>query len=123
MTSVPPADTLPIIHAIRILHKDLYSISGKFSKRDKLGIHSLVEAQAISILSLTVESAFKSRSQKQPLLETLRVNIEVLKHLVRTENELAIVDFKTYIRLSEQLVEISRMTNGWINYIAQKEPQ
>lgn len=82
----------------------------------------MIETQAIAILSLAVESAFKARSQKQPLLETLRVNIEILKHLVRTENELAILDFKTYVRLSEQLVEISRMTNGWINYITQKEP-
>lgn len=92
----------------------------KFSKRDKLGIHSLVETQVITILSLAVESAFKSRTQKQLTLETMRVNIEILKHLIRTEHELAILDIKTYIRLSEQLVEISRMTNGWISYITQK---
>ncbi len=114
---------MPIIHAIRILHKDLYSISGKFSKRDKLGIHSLTETQSISILSLAVESAFKAKSQKQLSLETLRVQIEVLKHLIRTEHELAILDLKTYIRLSEQLIEISKMTNGWISYVTQKEPR
>jgi len=44
------------------------------------------------------------------------VEIEILKHLIRTENELCIIDAKTYLRLAEQLVEISKMTNGWIGY-------
>ena len=112
---------MPIIHAIRILHKDLYSISGKFSKRDKLGIHSIIENQTLTVLSLAIESAFKPRQSKQIILETMRVQIEVLKHLIRTENELGILAMKTYIRLSEQLIEISKMTNGWINYLTQKE--
>ena len=109
-----------IIHAIRILHKDIYSISSKFSKHDKLGIHKIIEENSIVILSLAIESAFKSKQLKQNTLETMRVQIEVLKHLVRTEHELLIIDMKTYIRLSEQLIEISRMTNGWINYITEK---
>lgn len=117
----PPDTTLPIIHAIRILHKDIYSISGKLAKRDKLGIHSLIETKVINILSLVIESAFKARSQKQSFLETTRVQIEVLKHLIRTEHELGILDMKTYIRISGQIIEISKMTNGWISYITQKE--
>jgi len=51
----------------------------------------------------------------------MRVQIEILKHLIRTEHELNILDLKTYIRLSEQIIEISKMTNGWISYITQKE--
>ena len=53
-------------------------------------------------------------------LETLRVKTEVLKHLIRTENELRIIDDETYLRLSLKLVEIGKMTNGWINFLTQK---
>jgi len=106
----------PIIHAIRILHKDLYYISNKISKPDKIGIHANVLTQSIKILKLAVETAFKPRELKRPILEILRVEIEILKHLIRTENELCIIDAKTYLRLAEQLVEISKMTNGWIGY-------
>ena len=53
-------------------------------------------------------------------LEILRIKVEILKHLVRTEHELEIIDMKTYLRLSEQLIEISKMTNGWINFVTQK---
>ncbi len=117
----PPSGILPIIHSIRILHKDIYCISGKLSKRDKLGIHSHVETLCLEVLSFSVESAFKSKEQKMSSLEKLRLKIEVLKHIIRTEKELGIVDDKTYIRLAEQLVEISKMTNGWIRSLTQKE--
>lgn len=59
-------------------------------------------------------------SQKLGALENLRLKIEVLKHLIRTEHELRIIEEKTYLRLAEQLVEISKMTNGWINFVTQK---
>jgi len=51
----------------------------------------------------------------------LRIKTNVLKNLVRTEYEIKIIDMKTYLRISEQLVEISKMTNGWINFVNGKE--
>lgn len=113
---------MPIINAIRILHKDIYCTSNKLSKRDKLGIHTLTETVCIEILSLAVEATFKPKYAKKDYLEALRVKVEILKHLIRTEHELEILDNKTYLRISEQIVEISKMTNGWINYLTQKEP-
>lgn len=73
-------------------------------------------------MSIAVETAFKPRFKKKESLETLRLKIEVLKHLVRSEKELGILDAKTYLRIAEQLVEISKMTNGWLNFVIQKEP-
>ncbi|MDD5318193.1 MAG: four helix bundle protein, partial [Candidatus Pacebacteria bacterium] len=99
----------------------IYIISAKLTKRDKLGLHTTVEDTCIEMLSLSIEAAFKSKLQKKTVLEFLRVRTEVLKHLVRTENEIHILDLKTYLRLSEQIVEISKMINGWITYITQKE--
>lgn len=98
------------------MHKDIYTIGHKLPKRDKLGIHALVEALCIEILALAVKGAFQSRQIKLGTLELLRVKIEVLKHLIRTERELVITDEKTYLRLAEQLVVISKETNGWIVY-------
>lgn len=75
----------------------------------------------IEILSLAIESAFSPKNIKLSTLEKLRVRTNVLKNLVRTENEIGIIDAKTYLRISEQLVEISKMTNGWINFVTEKE--
>ena len=51
----------------------------------------------------------------------LRIKTNVLKNIVRTEYEIKVIDMRTYIRISEQLVEISKMTNGWINFVTEKE--
>jgi hypothetical protein len=75
----------------------------------------------IEILSLAIESAFSSKNLKISVLEKLRVKTTVLKNLIRTEHEIRIIDLKTYVRISEQLVEISKMTNGWINFLTEKE--
>ncbi|OHA18785.1 MAG: hypothetical protein A2664_04735 [Candidatus Taylorbacteria bacterium RIFCSPHIGHO2_01_FULL_46_22b] len=111
---------MPIIHCISILYKELYATADKFPKQHKLGIHAEILRQSLKILSLAVEAAFKSKFLKLPILEKLRIEIEILKHLVRTENELKIIDTKIYLRLSEQLVEISKMTSGWLKFITQK---
>jgi hypothetical protein len=76
----------------------------------------------VEVLSLAIESAFKARNNKKDSLEELRVRIEILKHLIRTEYELRIIDERTYLRVEKQVVEISKMTNGWISFITQKEP-
>lgn len=94
----------------------MYTIGQTLPKRDKLGIHTIIETRTIELLALAVESAFSKSHQKLPILERLRVRIEVLKHLVRTEHELCIIQERVYLRLSEQLVEVSKMTNGWIAY-------
>ena len=55
-------------------------------------------------------------------MEKLRIKNSVLQNLLRTENELKIIEDKTYLRIAEQIMEISKMNNGWINYLTQKEP-
>ena len=75
----------------------------------------------IEILSLAIESAFRPKSVKLNSLEMLRIKTNVLKNIVRTEYEIKVIDMRTYIRISEQLVEISKMTNGWINFVTEKE--
>jgi hypothetical protein len=46
--------------------------------------------------------------------------IEKLKHLVRMEHEMQIIDEKKYIRIAGELVEISKMTTGWLKNVLQK---
>ena len=115
----PPHDsTLPIIHKVRLFHKDIYTIGHKLSKRDKLGIHQTVENYSLRLLSLLVESAFSKRHDKLKTLEIARVHMEIIKNIIRTEYELTVIDEKTYIRLAKDTVEISKMLNGWITYIS-----
>lgn len=105
-----------MIHKIRVLHKEVYALGYALPKREKLGIHATVENLCVEILALAVKAAFQSKQIKLGTLETLRVKNEVLKHLIRTEHELGVSKEKTYLHFSAQLVEISKMINGWIAY-------
>jgi len=96
------------------LHREIYSISHKLNKRDKLGIHKNIEEVSLELFSLLIEAAFTSVTTKLKPLETARVKASLLQNLIRTENELGIMDEKAYLRISESLVSISKDINGWI---------
>ena len=119
----PPPDTsggnISIIHIVKKLYATIYLVSNKLQKRDKLGIHLQIERLALDIMSGIVKAYFSPKNKKLSPLETTRVSLEILKHLVRTEYELKIIEEKAYIRIESLIVEISKMTNGWIKYLAQ----
>ena len=66
-----------------------------------------------------IEAALSPINHKLPHLESTRLSLEVLKHLVRIEYELKIISEKAYILIEHHAVETSKMTNGWIKYITQ----
>ena len=88
------------------------------SKRDKLGIHKHTEEATLYLLILVIEAAFAPRESKLKILQSARLRGEVLKNIIRTEHELDVVDERAYLRLSANLIEISKMLNGWISYIS-----
>lgn len=92
------------------------------NKADKLGIHKEIESKVIYIFSLAVSTVYENKIKKREILERLRVELEVLKQLVRAEHELHIIPEKSYISLSEKIIESSKMTNGWLKYLTTQNP-
>jgi len=75
------------------------------------------------MLGNVIRAYFSKPAEKLPILENVRIGLEVAKHLVRIEHELKIIDDKTYIRVETALIETSKMTNGWMKYLEkQKTP-
>ncbi|TSC57359.1 MAG: hypothetical protein Greene041679_349 [Parcubacteria group bacterium Greene0416_79] len=119
----PPDKTPSVILKIRLLHKELYTIGHKLSKRDKLGIHASVEKCCLELFSMVIAAAFTHRQDKNKivLLKTARVRCEMLANLMRTEHELGIIAEETYLHISSQMVGIGKDLNGWITYQTQKK--
>lgn len=109
---------ISIIHKIKVVYAYIYQTGHKLNKRDKLGIHQQVEQLTLTILTDIIRTALTKRNDKLTILEHVRVSLEVLKHLVRTEYELKIIPAKTYWYTQKMLVEISKMANGWIKYLS-----
>ena len=92
-------------------------MGNKISKRDKFGIYLKVENICLDMITISIDAALNQKEMKRLLLYKLRIKIETLKQLIRTMNELKIIEDKPYIVLEAQLQEISKMAVGWIKYL------
>ena len=119
LTRPDPKNDISIVHIIKQLYSTIYQVGNKLPKREKLGIHADIERVTLDTMTEIIRASLLQRSKKIDSLEKVRVSIEVIKHLIRTEYELKIIVQKTYIRIESLLVEISKMTNGWIKYLTQ----
>jgi hypothetical protein len=114
----PPIEiSLPIIHKIDSLYKNIYLTGKNAPKRDRFGILTKAENYCLDCLCLSVETALSAKDEKTPILKKIRLNLEVLKRLIRITNELGAIDFQKYIFLQKQVEEISKMTSGWLKYL------
>ena len=87
-------------------------------KRDRFGLHLKIEHLCVEILEQAIVATLEQKENKKPILQSLRIKIEVAKRLIRTAHELNIIQRKTYFDLQMKLQEISKMTNGWIRYLS-----
>ena len=114
---------IPIFHAVKKIYAIIYTTGDTLSKRDKLGVHRHIEKSCLLLFDEIIEAALSPKTRKLEHLEKTRMLIEKLKHLTRLEYELKIISEKLYIQTQSELVEISKMTNGWIKYLAQNPPE
>lgn len=119
MTPPHPGSSFNIIllHKIDEFYKKIYFLSSKIGKRDRFGIYLKLENITLEVLDLSLTASFELRQNKLPLLYSSRIKIEVLKRLFRIMHELTIIDRDKYIEFESELIEISKMTNGWIKYL------
>lgn len=107
----------PLVHKVCELYKKVYLLSSKVPKQDRFGIYLKIENLGLEIACLVIEAAFEMRSNKLPILNSVRIKAEIMKRLVRIAYELKIIRDKQYLEFESDLIEISKMTNGWIRFL------
>jgi hypothetical protein len=114
---------IPIFHSVKRLYAIIYRTGNTLSKRDKLGIHRHIEETCLNLFDEIIHAALVAKPRKALHLETIRMILEKLKHLIRLEYEMKIIPEKSYIQSQKELVEMSKMATGWLKYIMQNPPQ
>lgn len=109
------------MHKVCELYKQIYFISGKINKKDKYGLWLKIENICLEVIYLATKAALTNKNNKLVFLESARTEIEILKRLIRIACDILIIQTKTYLQLESNLQEISKMANGWIKYLTQKE--
>ena len=72
-------------------------------------------------MCLAISASFEIKTDKKVFLSSARIKTETLKRIFRICHELKIIETKRYIQFETSLQEISKMINGWIRYLTQKE--
>ena len=116
ITPPPIEKTVSLVHKITLLYQDLYRLGKSLPKRDHFGIHATAEKLLLDMLELAIQAAYAPKETKTGMLARLRITIEMEKHIVRTMREMHIIENTAYMKLSVSLVELSKMTNGWLKY-------
>ncbi len=98
--------SLPIIEKIPRSHK--------FTLGDRLSTH------LIDLLEQMIEAYYLPKNQKLPLLHGINIRLEKIRHLLRLAHELNFIRVAQYEALSTRLLEIGRMTGGWIKSLSSK---
>jgi len=106
-----------LLHKINEFFKKVYLQAGQIPKADRFGIWSKIQNICLDSIELIITASLEVKNNKLHLLKSTRIKIEVLKQLIRTSNQLHVVNNKKYIDLCSDLQEISKMINGWIKYL------
>ena len=108
---------MPLAHKFCEFYKQIYLIGPKIPKRDRYGIYLKIENICLETINLLITASLETKNNKLPILNSVRIKIEVLKRLIRIIHEFNVIGNKKYINLELDLQEISKMTNGWIKYL------
>ncbi len=112
---MPPPNhfNAPILHKIVELYKLFHQCLKLFPKYEKYVLGMRIENTILEMLELSLLATYISRDKKEILIK-LSNKIDFLKYIVRFACEIKCINIKKYSVLVEMIIEIGRMTGGWI---------
>ncbi|MFH0951029.1 MAG: four helix bundle protein [bacterium] len=95
--------------------------SKQINKFDRFAAYLKLSNCCLDCLYLTITAALECLPEKIETLSRLRINIELLKHLLRLNYNCHIITQNTYQVWVEQAQGISKETNLWLKNQQSKE--
>ncbi|MBI4268339.1 four helix bundle protein [Candidatus Uhrbacteria bacterium] len=92
----------------------MHEFTKKFPKGDKYSLGEKIKSVILEILELFMEAESAKRDWKEQALERANRKLGIAKVLIRLSHDIHILDDKKYLSLTERLLEIGRMTGGWM---------
>jgi hypothetical protein len=93
-----------------------YGYSKLFPKRDRFALVARIESNILELLELLLLAQTKEKSSRILILNKADLKITTIKLFIRMSYEIKALDQNKYIKLEEKILEIGKMTGGWIKY-------
>ena len=87
----------------------------KFPKSQKYLLTDKIETIMLDILGLLIEAVYTK--DKKEILKKINLELEKTRYYVRIAKDMKYMNIKSYAYFSKLLVEIGKMTGGWIKSV------
>jgi len=94
--------------------KSVIPVIEHFPRHQKHIMGKRLEEKALDLLDLFLEAYYGPKQSKKSKLYAANLSIEKLRHLIRLSFELKYINAKKLDHLMGQLLEIGKMTGGWL---------
>lgn len=90
----------------------------KFPRSQKFLVADRIETKILDVLDLLIEAYYGKKEQKERVLDTVNLQLEKLRFLIRLSHDMQFFSNQKYGQLSERINEIGRMVGGWRKHLA-----
>lgn len=105
---------VPLLQKVYDFYKKYYGFSDHFPKKAKFVLAIKIEQTILDLLQDLANAKWAQKEIKLLLLKSASKNIDLLKILFRLCWELRIISWDNYISFEKDILEMGRMTGGWI---------
>jgi hypothetical protein len=105
-------DELPILRAYYDFVLWLMPKMGKFPREHRVSLGQRIEFLLYQILEKLIRAKFSR--QRRELLESINIDLEVLRFQVRLAKDLRCLSFQSYGQASLRLLDVGRQVGGWM---------
>jgi four helix bundle protein len=105
---------VPLLQKTYDFYKKYYQFLDHFPKKAKFVLAIKIEQTALDLLQDLANAKWASKDTKILLLKSASKHIDLLKLLFRLCWELKIINKDSYFSFEKDILEMGRMTGGWI---------
>lgn len=103
-----------MIHKIYDIYKLFHEYLIRFPKQERYSLGAKIENIILEILEYTLSASYKSKYNKNNMLERASDKTDLLKILVRLACETKSINESQYLMLEQKIIEIGKMIGEWI---------
>ena len=111
---------LPVVEKLKDVYKIWQEILPHIPKSQRQTIGAKINELLLDALESTFLASYTSISKRLDFITSAIIKIDLAKFFLLVGWENKILDDKKYIKLSEKLVEASKMLVGWKGYLEKK---
>ena len=105
---------VPIIKKTSDLYKEFYQYLKLFPKQDQHMFGKRCEEYILNFIELVLFAVGLEKNKKLEVLKEANSKFEVLKFLLKTAQDIKVLDNTKYSSLEKKVQEIGRQLGGWI---------